>query len=404
MERVLVIGAGHAGGRVAHHLRGYGFAGGIVLVGEEAHPPYERPPLSKSLLAGASAPADTYLKSPADWASDGVTLRLADPVHLVDATAGSARLASGAEIAFDYLIVATGSSNRQLAIAPHLPSLRTIDDSLALRATMDGARSVAIIGGGVIGLEVAATASAAGLSVTVLEAGSRVMGRILSPPASEWLASEHCAAGVRIVTGSTVEAVEERAGRHVLTVDGKEIEADVVVAAIGSMPQVPDIAGAERGASGGLLTDARCRISGLGPACFSIGDAAESWSPLYSRHVRQETWRNAETQAKSVAATICGQDGPAPELPWMWTDQLGRNIQVLGLWEPGLEVIARGRLGERGSSEYWLKNGEVRGAVLYDNGRERRFIETMMRDRARPPAEALADASVRLRDLAIETA
>lgn len=402
-RRILVVGAGHAGGRLAHHLHAMGHEGEVILAGAEPHAPYERPPLSKELLTGAMAPTDLALKPAAQWHDDGVALRLDDPVEEIDLNAQLALTRSGARLGFDVLVMATGSRNTPLP-APHateVPNLRGLDDSLALRAKLVPGARLAIVGGGVIGLEVAAAACALGVEVRVFEAGPRVMARILSPAASDWLALVHRAAGVRLDTGTTLTAIEADGGAWRLTTPAGRIGADAVLVAIGARPDTALLPQAPRGPAGGFLCDAGCRIAGLEGIAFAIGDVAEAWNPLYGRPVRLETWRNAETQAKLVAATLCGAPAPLPELPWMWTDQHGHNLQVLGLWDPRFRTVSRGTPGERGAVEFWLDDGVMRGAVLFDAGRERRHIEALIRARARPAPDALADPGARLKDMAL---
>lgn len=404
--RVLIVGAGHAGGRVAHHLRALGHAGEITLAGAEAHPPYERPPLSKAVLAGTQGPEAVALKPAAGWQEAGVTLITGDPVCEIDSGARIARLASGRRLGFDILVMATGCRNRPLPAAEGAPvfGLRSLDESLALRARLGASAHLAVVGGGVIGLEVAAATVDMGLAVSVLEAGPRVMARILSPAGSDWLAGLHAAAGIDLRCGVQVDRVAHTApGMRIETATGR-LHADAVLVAIGVLPETTLLPGAARGPAGGFLCDAACRVEGFAGRVLAVGDVAEAWNPLYDRPLRLETWRNAETQARIAAATICGAEPPVPELPWMWTDQLGRNIQVLGLWHDGLETVARGPVGAPGSVEFWLEGGVLRGALLTDAGRERRHLEPLIRARARPDPAALADPGVRLKDLARATA
>lgn len=403
--RVLIVGAGHVGGRVAHHLRALGHSGRITLAGAEPHAPYERPPLSKAVLTGAEEPAALALKPAADWQAAGVTLITGDPVREISTTAGTARLASGRWLEFDILVMATGCRNRALPTAEGAPvfGLRSLDDSLALRAQLAASAHLAIIGGGVIGLEVAAAAVGMGLAVTVLEAGPRVMARSLSPAGSAWLAGLHAGAGVDLQIGAQVVRVaRDPAGMRVETGTGMS-HADTVLVAIGVEPETAVLPDAPRGPMGGLLCDASCRVEGFAGRVYAVGDVAEAWNPLYGRPLRLETWRNAETQARIAAATICGAERPLPELPWIWSDQLGSNIQVLGLWHDGLETVARGSVGAPGSVEFWLEGGVLRGALLCDAGRERRHLEPLIRAGARPDPAALADPGVRLKDMARAT-
>ena len=399
-KTVLIVGAGQAGGRAAQELAAQGFAGRIVMVGDEAHLPYERPPLSKAVLKGAAGEDSLYLHPAPDWRKEGLEVVLGDAVAGIDHAARVATLASGRRLAYDSLILATGGVARPLPLpgGEFCVSLRTLDDSRKLRAALERAGRIAVIGGGVIGMEVAATAASLGKSVCVIEAGTGVMARILPPPVSDWLAGLHRDAGVDLRTGAQVTGVRREGEGYVVEGPGLSVAADIVLSAVGMVPNsglVPDEA---RGRTGGILTDALGRVPGL-DGVYACGDVAESWNALYGDHIRLETWRNADRQPRAIARTICGQDTPHAETPWMWTDQFGRNIQVVGLWRDGAATVARGAVGTPGSSLYWLVDGAIAGGVLIDNGRDRRFLEKLVESRATPDLDKLADPAVPLKTL-----
>ncbi|WP_118134636.1 NAD(P)/FAD-dependent oxidoreductase [Oceanicella sp. SM1341] len=399
---VVIVGAGHAGGRAALQLRRRGHAGRVVMIGAEAELPYERPPLSKGYLKGTESAGDMALRPAEDWATERIEHIAGATVTAIDPAARAVELADGRRIGFDHAICATGGRARALPVpgADALLGLRDLADAAALRARLAGARRLVVVGGGVIGLEVAATACALGCAVTVLEAGPRVMARILPPEASDWLAGRHAAAGVEIRTGVHISQVVPLGdGSIVVETGAGPVAADLGLYAIGIVPEAGLVRGARVGASGGLATDAFCRVEGTEGRVFAIGDIAETPNPVLGRPARLETWRNAETQAAAVAATLCGTPTQAQETPWMWTDQLGHNIQVVGAWEGRGETLWRGAPGAPGSVLFWLEGARVRGAVLIDAGREKRFVEGLVAAGTPVDPAALADPAQRLKAL-----
>jgi len=402
---IIIVGAGQAGGQAARQLLAEGYAGRILLAGAEAHPPYERPPLSKAVLKDAAAESALPILSAEELADPRIEFCPTTSVTAIDPQDAVARLSSGESIRFDACLIATGGDARPLPVpgAELCCNLRTLDDSRELRARLTPGKRLVIIGGGVIGCEVAATAISLGCETTILEAGSRLMARILPPAGSEWLASRQAEAGVRIIAGARIERILRHGeSLRVEGLDGQgaslDLEADLVLSSVGMVPNAGLVPAAARGASGGILTDPCGRVADL-PGIFALGDVAETWNAIYGRTLRLETWRNADKQARAIARTICGSDTPHVEIPWMWTDQLGHNIQVVGLWTEGADVVCRGPEGNPGSAIFWLEDGVLRGGVLIDAGRERRFLEKLVETGARPSPEALADPSRPLKSL-----
>jgi len=402
---IVIVGAGQAGGQAARQLLAEGYAGRIVLAGAESYPPYERPPLSKAVLKDTTAESTLPILSADELADPRIEFCPATSVTEVDPRGAIARLSSGESIRFDACLIATGGNARALSIpgAELCCNLRTLDDSRELRARLTPGKRLVIIGGGVIGCEVAATAISLGCETTILEAGTRLMARILPPAGSDWLASRQIEVGVRIATGARVEKIQRQG--DALRVEGVDdrgaplkIEADIVLSSVGMVPNAGLVPASAQGTSGGILTDACGRVAEL-PGIFALGDVAESWNAIYGRTLRLETWRNADKQARAIARTICGNETPHVEIPWMWTDQLGHNIQVVGLWTEGAKVVCRGNMGEPGSAMFWIEDGVLRGGVLIDAGRERRFLEKLVETGARPSPEALADPSRPLKSL-----
>jgi 3-phenylpropionate/trans-cinnamate dioxygenase ferredoxin reductase subunit len=406
-QHVLIAGAGHAGGRVAQALRAAGFDGRITMVGDEPHTPYERPALSKELLQGTRTVGELMLEPREFWLDEQQVVHRHGSITTVHADR-TAQLAGGELLPFDTLVVATGGGARRLAVPggdlPEVRTLRTIDDCLALRGAMTEGRRLLVIGGGVIGMEAAASGAAMGMQVTVLEGGPRVMARCLPPEGSQWLQALHARRGVQVETGITVRSIARvHGGLSVAARRGEQelaFAADLVLVAVGIAPATGFLDRSGVALDNGVLTDEFCR-NPAAPWCYAVGDVANSFSVLYGRHVRQETWRNAENQARAVAAAIVGDHAePYVELPWMWTDQLEHNIQVVGIFTPGDAVISRVAPGVEGGVLLWLHRGRVAGGMLVDNGRERKQLEALVRRQADIAPEALSNPDISLKELA----
>jgi 3-phenylpropionate/trans-cinnamate dioxygenase ferredoxin reductase subunit len=403
---ILIAGAGHAGGRVAQQLRAQGHTGPITLVGEEAHAPYERPALSKELLLGTRSAAELTLGPAEFWQSTNNQIkRIHAAVTKVDGERRLARLSNGDSLDFDVLTVATGGHARRLCVSgrelPQVHVLRTLDDSAALRDKLVAGKRLVVVGGGVIGMEAAASARALGVHVTVLEAGERIMARIVPPQGSTWLDTLHKQQGVAIRYRTQVTGIVPAKGGHegveVQAVDAEgrafNVPADVVLVAIGITPATAFLEGSGVALNNGVCTDV-CGRSTSAPWCFAVGDVACSDSPFYGRPLRQETWRNAENQAAAVAAAILGGSEPYVEIPWMWTDQFARNVQVVGIYSKEDEVV------QRGDTLLWTNGGRVAGGMLIDSGRDRKPLEALVRRQAAIDAMRLADTSIALKALA----
>lgn len=411
-SRVAIVGAGHAGGRVAQHLRALGHRGPLSLIGAEVHAPYERPALSKELLLGQKTAAELTLAPDQFWDPQAMREAGIERIHAraqqLQVDARRLLLDDGRALDFDTLVLATGGDARRLKIPgaerAGVRYLRTLDDSLALKEALANCRGLAVIGAGVIGMEVAASAASLGVPVTVLEAGEHVMARCLPPIVSDWLAALHRARGVRLETGVTLERISEGSELR-LCVEAERggaalrIEADCVLVAIGI-----DCAPAFLTESGladqhGVHVDAYCRTVRL-PWCYAAGDVANTFSTDYEAPLRQETWRNAENQARAVAEFILGRSEPYRETPWMWSDQLGHNIQVVGMPHAHDAFTVRGELGSGPATVVATREGRVTGGVMVNQGRERRHLENLARNRTQVDLERLADASVSLKELA----
>lgn len=334
-----IVGAGHVGGRAAQTLREAGWRGRIVLIGAEPHWPYERPPLSKGLLTGERAASQCALRAPQAWHDDEIE-RLHATVLALDPAAHTLSLNDGATLGYEALLLATGGHVRQLAIPvsaaarANVRYLRTLDDAAALAPRLAPGARIAVVGGGFIGLEVAASARARGCEVTVIEAGARLLGRAVPETLAAQVHALHARHGVRIVLDAAVQAIESRAdgALTVLLGDQASVDADTVIVGIGIEPadELARAAGLE--VARGMIVDETLRTSA--PGIYAAGDVAVFPSRFGAHRLRQETWHNAETQARVAAHNLLGAREAYRELPWFWSDQYDHQLQVAG--EPAL--------------------------------------------------------------------
>ena len=409
VDHVVVVGAGHAGGRVVQHLRELGFDQKISLIGDEPHFPYERPALSKELLLGTQEASTLTLAPQEFWGNDSSCHRIMASVVQVQAGARHLRLDNGQEIAFDVLVLATGGQPRKLAIPggdlPGVVTLRTLDDALALKKRLQAGSRLVVIGAGVIGMEVAASAVTKGVEVTVLEHSDRILGRCLSSSASTWLQSLHENQGVTVRTGMNVQSISKQAdgslgieafdlqsGRH-------QFIADTVLMAVGIDCQLDYLKGSGITVDNGVVVDDLCRSLNM-PWVYAVGDVASMPNVSPGKNSRLETWRNAENQARAVAEFICHvRTEPYRETPWMWTDQYDHNIQVVGIPDSNDQIVFRGNFKEGVGSQIWLRNNRVVGGVLLNNPRDRRPLEELVKRQAPVDAEILKDTTNQLKTL-----
>ena len=400
-DAIVILGAGHAGGRMAEALRAAGVAAPIHLVGEEAYPPYERPPLSKDLLAGKVAVESTFIQPLAFWTEHAVTLHLGMRAEAIDRAARRVRLSDGSALEYGVLVLATGGRPRRLALpgadTKRLRYLRDIEDAKALQAALRPGTRLAVIGAGVIGLEVAASARGLGADVTVLELAPMPLGRVVDATVGEWFLALHRRNGVDFRMGvRPVEIRDTGAGATIVLADGGTLEADVIVAGIGIHPNSELAAAAGLAVEDGVVVDAHGRTAD--PAIFAVGDVACAFHPSLGRHQRLEAWRCAENQPRAVAQVIAGGAAPYDEVPWMWSDQYDVNLQVAGLPRAVDQTIRRG--GDDRFTLVQLRDGAVVGGVTVNQGRDMRPIQQMIAKAARPDPARLADPAVQLAQLA----
>ena len=367
MNGILIVGAGQAGVQAAEALRAGGYTGPVTLLGEEEHGPYHRPPLSKAWLAGEIEADQLVMRAPEMLARKQIGLQTGVRVESIDRAARTLRLADGRTLPYDGLVLATGSSPRTLAMpgaaAPNVRALRSRDDATAIaaevRACVAGGEPVVVIGGGFIGLEVAATARKKGAAVTVLEAAPRLLGRVLAPMLSDWFAALHRNHGVQLELGTLPEAIEtDAAGRAVAvrSADGRRFPAGLVVVGIGVVPNDQLARAAGLDCDRGIVVDACARTAD--PAIVAAGDCTARRDDGGGL-LRLESVNNATEQGKSAAAALLGQARPFAGTPWFWSDQYDRKLQMAGLSTGADSWVVRGAMGEGPFSVWHYREGRL---------------------------------------------
>ncbi|MEV0428437.1 FAD-dependent oxidoreductase [Micromonospora sp. NPDC050495] len=363
-DRFVIVGAGLAGARAAQTLREEGFAGGIVVLGDEPERPYERPPLSKGLLTGGAEPDSVFVHDAGWYAAHDVDLRTATRAVAVDRAARAVRLADGEQLRYDKLLLATGATPRDLA-APgaHLAGvlrLRTLADSRRIGAALvDGAR-VVIVGAGWIGLEVAAAARQRGATVDVVETATLPLRRVLGDEIAGVFANLHRDHGVTFHFGAEVHEIRgtDRVS-SVRLADGTELPADAVVVAVGVRPNTELATAAGLAVENGIHVDASLRTAD--PDVYAAGDVANAYHPVLRRRLRVEHWANALHGGPAAARAMLGQPVSYDDLPYFYTDQYELGMEYVGHAPPGAadRVVVRGDLAKREFIAFWTAGGQV---------------------------------------------
>lgn len=401
MTKVLIIGAGHAGGSVAAFLRQYGHEGPIVLAGEEGAPPYQRPPLSKAWLKGEADLEALLLRPLRFYAEQNIDFRPSMVAVAVDLAAKTVAFHDGSSETYDILVLATGSTARKLPVPggdlPDLLELRTMKDAERLKAVLGPGKRLAVVGGGYVGLEAAASARALGAEAVVIERAPRVLARVASETLSAFFTTQHRAHGVEILTNAEVVAV---ARDGVTLADGAVVSADAVLVGVGAL--ACDVLARSAGLTcgDGVVVDAEARTSD--PAIFAIGDMTRRPIPVHGGvHHRLESVPNALEQAKQAAAAIVGRAGPTPEVPWFWSDQYDVKLQIAGLPFDADRQVVRGDPTASGFAVFHL-NGDRIVCVEAVNAPPEFMAGRQLIAKATPvDVDKLADPAVSMKAVAV---
>jgi len=401
-ERVVIAGAGHAAGQLVASLKRQKFDGQIVLVGDEAYLPYQRPPLSKKFLSGDLAAERLYVKPPAFYDDPQIELQLETLITKIDRDNKTLRTKNGDDIPYDKLILALGSRVRRLSIdgadLGGVHYLRSIDDVDGIRAEVQNKKNAVIIGAGYIGLEVAAVTRQLGLEVTVIEMADRVMSRVVSPEISDFYQIEHTSQGVRLRLSTGIKAIcgKDRV-QAVETDDGELIPAEFVVIGVGIQPNTELAIEAGLRVEDGIVVDDRCQTSD--PSIYAVGDCTRHPNAIYDRQLRLESVHNALEQAKTAVNNICGIETHYSEVPWFWSDQYDLKLQIAGLSADYDDVIIRGNPTDRSFACLYLKDSRLIATDAVNSPKEFIQSKALIASRMRLSRDRLTDSDIQLKDI-----
>ncbi|MCX5542960.1 FAD-dependent oxidoreductase [Paraburkholderia sp. CNPSo 3076] len=394
---VVVIGGGQAAGWVVKTLRKEGYQGRLVMIADEVHLPYERPPLSKAVLAGEADIETVRIAKPDEFAALNVETWQPDCATSIDRATRVVTTRSGREVKYDRLVIATGGAARKLpasvANSAHVTYLRTLDEALALGERLRNSQRVLVVGGGWIGLEVAATARKLGVQATVVEGAPRLCARSLTEEVSRFLLDLHRANGVDVRLNAMLLTLEDRAegGVRATFADGSTLDADFAVAGIGLAPHTALAVAAGLSVDDGIVVD---EFGETSDSCiFACGDVANHPNAWLKRRVRLESWANAQNQAIAAAKAVLGVKTPYAEIPWFWSDQYDVNLQILGDLPAGVAPVLRGSLEEKRASLFFVEDGHLRGVIAINAARELKLARKWMSQGRAVDLAALVDSS-----------
>ncbi len=384
MTRTVIVGAGIAGVSAAGAMRGAGYAGEIVLIGDEPELPYRRPPVSKEIIRGEKTTDEIRIKK-AEWFDDQqITLRTGSTVTSIND--GVVQLADGEPIAYDQLLLATGGRARSPWEALGIRTLRSVADVPRLQSELAAGKQIIVVGAGLIGSEIAASARGLGCEVTLLETAALPLPRLLPPELAQMYVDLHKNEGTDLHTGVTVASITDEGETVVRADDGRSWSGPVVVVAVGMEPNIAlaeqaglSVAPAEDG--GGIVVDEFGRTSL--PHVFAAGDVANQPNLVLGGRHRVEHWQGAQNHGTAVGKNMGGVPTAFEEVPWCWSDQYDATLQVVGWPLATHELVLRGSLDEHDFTAYLLEDGVVRGAVAMGRPREIRTARTWIADHAR---------------------
>ena len=377
MAGTVIVGAGQGGFQTAASLREHGYAEPIVIVGDEGVPPYQRPPLSKAYLLGEMSADRLTFRPQAFYDTRNIALMLADPAVAIDRAAQRVTLTSGASLAYDHLVLALGARNRLLPIdgagLDGVMYLRTMVESDAMRARLEAAKDIAVIGAGFIGLEIAAVASKLGKNVKVVEALPRVMSRAVTPLLSSFFAQAFAEWGVELLLDARLARIDGAAGRvtGITLGDGRSLPADLVLVGIGIVPNVEIAQAAGLPVANGIVVDAE--LATADPRVSAIGDCAAFPDSTGGALIRLESVQNAVDQARCVARRIAGKPEPYAAVPWFWSDQRDLKLQMVGLTGGCDRTVVRGAPESRAFSVFCFRGDRLLGIESVNRAADHMF-------------------------------
>jgi 3-phenylpropionate/trans-cinnamate dioxygenase ferredoxin reductase subunit len=400
LERIVIVGAGQAGAQGVASLRAEGFAGALTMIGDEPFAPYQRPPLSKAYLMGAMERERLFLKPAAFYEEAKCELILEASASAIDRAEKTVRLSDGRAIPYDTLLLATGSRVRRMTVLgadlPGLFYVRGIADVDSMQPHFKPGAKLAVVGGGYIGLEVAAVARKTGLDVTVFESLDRVMARAVSKPVSDFYERVHRDAGVQFHLNTMVEAFEGEGALQAVRAGGTRHAADIAVVGIGIVPNVELAQSAGLACNDGIVVDRHCATSD--PSIFAAGDCTQHHG-RDGKSIRLECVQNAIDQAKHAALAMVGKPVPYSEVPWFWSDQYDLKLQIAGLPWPGDRLVQRGDPAARKFAVFHLREGKVAAVEAVNAAPEYLVGRKLIGEGTAVSAERLADTAIPMKNI-----
>jgi len=398
----LIVGAGQAGRRAAESLRSLAPAAQVCLVGDESELPYDRPILSKEALFNVEEEAKAFIQEKAFYESQQIELRLGNRVAKIDRAARQVQLANGETITYVKLLLATGSRARPypgpVGEGVELLYLRTLEQARQLRERLVAGKRLAILGGGFIGLEVAASARKLGCDVTVVEPAPALLQRVMPKVIGDYLLALHRQAGVEVQLDTLPSRITRGATGLVIETSRGTYEADEILVGIGALPNVELATEIGLLVENGIVVDEQCRTSD--PHIFAAGDVTSHFNPLLGRHVRVESWQVAEHQPQVAAANMLGSEESYAQTPWLWSDQYQCNVQTLGFFTGIGQVLLRGRVEDGAFSVIELDaQGRLLAVATVNQGRDMAAFKRMATSGKALDASALTDCTTILRSL-----
>jgi 3-phenylpropionate/trans-cinnamate dioxygenase ferredoxin reductase subunit len=399
MTAMVVVGAGQAAGQAVASLRQAGYEGEIVLLGDEAHPPYQRPPLSKQYLSGEHGLEKVYLRPEKFYKDRNIDLRTGVTVSSIDPATKTVSLDGGETIEYEKLLIAIGSRPRKLNIEGSdlkgIHYLRTIADVDEISEAMKTAKSLCIVGGGYIGLEVASVAVVAGLEVNVLEMEDRILQRVTTPEMSEFYHQLHTSRGVKIHLNTGCSGFEGTDSVERVICGDRAIEADLVIVGIGIIPNIELGKDAGLTCDNGIVVDDHCRTSD--EHIYAAGDCTNHPNPILGRRLRLESVPNAMDQARTASSNMLGTDKTYAAIPWFWSDQYELKLQMVGFSSDGDTQVVRGDKEANQFAVFYLNEGAVVAVDAVNSPRE--FMVAKQLYGKQVDASQLADVDFELKTL-----
>ena len=397
MSGVVIIGAGHAAGQAAASLRQAKYDGDITIIGDEPHIPYQRPPLSKAYLKGDQSADKVYLRAESFYTDRSIAMRLSTSATAIDTSAKTVTLSSNETLSYDHLLISTGSRPRKLSIEgselPGIHYLRTMDDVDGLREGMRPDANLVIVGGGYIGLEVAAVGRELGLNVQVLEMEDRILQRVTTPEMSAYYHQLHEGRGVNIRTNTGVTGFAGDTEVKEVICGDQRFPADIVIVGIGIIPNTELAESAGIICDNGVVVDDHCRTSD--PCVYAAGDCTNHPNPLLDRRLRLESVPNAMEQARVSTANMLGDKKTYAAIPWFWSDQYELKLQMVGFSADGDTQVLRGDMASNQFAVFYLKEGKIVAADAVNSPKEFMLCKQLVGKAADPAMLADPEADLK---------